>query len=57
MPCVPTLTVASPEKVLVPPSMTHWPGMAVLTTVTSTRRAHSSSVASLLATQLASLNT
>ena len=57
MPWVPTFTVASPENVLVPPSTTHWPATAVLTTVTSTRSAQSSSLARLLATQLASLNT
>src|SRR5688572_24519445 len=56
-PKVPTLTVASLENVLLPPSTRHWPDTAVLTTVTSTRSAHSSSVASRLATQLASLKT
>ncbi len=42
---------------MLPPSTRHCPGTAVLTTVTSTRSAQSSTVASLLATQLASLNT
>src|SRR5438309_7767665 len=56
-PKLPTFTVASLEKVLLPPSTRHCPGTAVLTTVTRTRSAHSPTVASSLATQLASLNT
>src|SRR6266568_1402897 len=56
-PKVPTFTVGSLEKVLLPPSTRHCPDTAVLTTVTRTRSAHSSTLASRLATQLASLNT